>query len=207
MVRPGSPERHYCRDMAVTGSRGCPCPRRRRMDENRFEPRPGRMRSAGSRRGRKYLDTVLAAAAWAGFPRPGAGCSFSGSRIGRGGGAARMLGGPHTAFALVGRSSRRDWSLGGKGRGAAHAHLRYIQRDGAQHVRPCDPHRPAAQARVARKPLKDHESYMVLDDSTSSGLAPALIGQRASQLFVVHTNLAKHWGFAIYRRDSPCADC
>jgi type IV secretory pathway VirD2 relaxase len=89
------------------------------------------MRAGGSRRSRKYLDAVLAAAARAGFPRAPSGRRFSGSRIGRGGVAARMLGDRHAAFrarrAIV---KTRLVQLGGKGLGAARAHLRYIQRDG-----------------------------------------------------------------------------
>lgn len=100
-------------------------------DELPFEPRLGRMRGRGSRRGRKYLHQVLAAAARAGFPRRAGGRRFTGSRIGRGGVAARMLGGGH-----AGARSRRAIvktrlvRLGGKGLAAARAHLRYIQRDG-----------------------------------------------------------------------------
>ena len=101
------------------------------MDEGEFKPRLGRMRERGSRGGRKYLHAVLAAAARAGFPRPRAGRSFTGSRLGRGGVAARMLGDRHAAFrarrAIV---KTRLVRLGGKGLGAARAHLRYIQRDG-----------------------------------------------------------------------------
>lgn len=101
------------------------------MDEGEFEPRLGRMRGRGSRRGRKYLHAVLAAAARAGFPRPRSGRRFLGSRIGRGGVAARMLGGRHAGFrarrAIV---KTRLVRLGGKALGAARAHLRYIQRDG-----------------------------------------------------------------------------
>lgn len=101
------------------------------MTEQPFEPRLGRMRSGGSRRGRKYLHAVLAAAARAGSPRARAGRRFSGSRIGRGGVAARMLGDRHaglrTRQAIV---KTRLVRLGGKALGAARAHLRYIQRDG-----------------------------------------------------------------------------
>jgi type IV secretory pathway VirD2 relaxase len=101
------------------------------MDESEFKPRLGRMRSVGSHRGRKYLHAVLAAAARAGFPKPRARRTFSGSRNGRGGVAARMLGDRHLAL----RSRRaivktRLVRLSGKGLGAARAHLRYIQRDG-----------------------------------------------------------------------------
>jgi type IV secretory pathway VirD2 relaxase len=96
-----------------------------------FEPRLGRMRSGGSRRERKYLHAVLAAAARAGLPRSRSGGAFVGSRIGRGGVAARMLGDRHVGLrarrAIV---KTRLVRLGGKGLGAARAHLRYIQRDG-----------------------------------------------------------------------------
>jgi type IV secretory pathway VirD2 relaxase len=101
------------------------------VTEDPFEPRLGRMRSTGSRRGRQYLHAVLAAAARAGFPKRRAGRRFSGSRIGRGAVAARMLGGRHAGLrarrAIV---KTRLVRLGGKALGAARAHLRYIQRDG-----------------------------------------------------------------------------
>jgi len=96
-----------------------------------FEPRLGRMRNGGSRRGRKYLNAVLAAAARTGFPKARPGRGFVGSRIGRGGVAARMLGDRHAALrarrAIV---KTRLVRLAGNGLAAAHAHLRYIQRDG-----------------------------------------------------------------------------
>lgn len=101
------------------------------MDEEQFEPHLGRMRAAGSRKGRKYLHSVLAAAARGGFPKPGSTRRFSGSRFGRGRVAARMLGDRHAAFrarrAIV---KTRLVRLGGKALGAARAHLRYLQRDG-----------------------------------------------------------------------------
>lgn len=89
------------------------------------------MRSAGSRRGRKYLHAVLAAAARSGLSKAKSGRRFEGSRIGRGGVAARVLGDRHAGL----RSRRaivktRLVRLGGKALGAARAHLRYLQRDG-----------------------------------------------------------------------------
>ena len=102
-------------------------------DEYEFEPRLGRMRAAGSRKGRKYLHAVLAAAARAGLPKSRGTRRFSGSRIGRGGVAARML---HSGDRYAGLRARRAIvktrlvRLGGKALGAARAHLRYIQRDG-----------------------------------------------------------------------------
>jgi len=102
------------------------------MDEEAFKPRLGRMRSAGSRRGRKYLHAVLAAAARSGMPKRG-GRHFAGSRIGRGGVAARMLGARDRLAGLRPRRAivkTRLVRLGGKALAAARAHLRYIQRDG-----------------------------------------------------------------------------
>ena len=105
-------------------------------DENDFEPRLGRMRSAGGKRARSYLGRVLAAVNLA---RTGTGITggarvaFTGSRIGRGAGVGRVLAsrGAHAAF-----GSRRVVvkasivKLAGKGAAGATAHLRYLQRDG-----------------------------------------------------------------------------
>ncbi|MEI9850148.1 MAG: hypothetical protein WDN24_03870 [Sphingomonas sp.] len=63
-------------------------------DEDDFLPRLGRIRDRGSKKGRKFLNQVIAAAnlarggsALLSRPKPG----FSGSRIGRGAGAGRVL--------------------------------------------------------------------------------------------------------------------
>lgn len=103
------------------------------MREGEFEPRLGRMRSAGSRRGRKYLHQVIAATVRAGSSATGGGRRFDGSRIGRGGPLAAIL--SSRASGVSGRSRRavvktRLVRLGGKGLAAARAHLRYVQRDG-----------------------------------------------------------------------------
>lgn len=102
-----------------------------------FEPKLGKIRSQGSKRGRKYLHRVLQATALAGG-RVRAGSSsrnskFHGSQIGRGASVGRVLGSRdrHAAF----RSRRvvvksRIVKLAGKGMKGALAHLRYIQRDG-----------------------------------------------------------------------------
>jgi type IV secretory pathway VirD2 relaxase len=103
------------------------------MDEGRFEPRLGKMRSGGSRRGRNYLGAVLGAAARVGIPKACSGRPFLGSRIGRGAVAARMLGSPSRFAGLRGRRAivkTRLVRLAGKGMAAAGGHLRYIQRDG-----------------------------------------------------------------------------
>ncbi|QNA83774.1 relaxase/mobilization nuclease and DUF3363 domain-containing protein [Sphingomonas sp. So64.6b] len=105
-------------------------------DENDFEPRLGRMRSAGGKRARKYLGRVLAAANLA---RGGAAVfgsrskGFTGSWIGRGAGVGRALAGRGSRAAYGARRVIIKASivkLAGKGAGAAVAHLRYLQRDG-----------------------------------------------------------------------------
>ena len=102
------------------------------MDED-FEPLLGRIRSAGSRRARNYLNSVIAAAVRAGVSPRRPGRSFTGSRLGRGGAMARVL---TRADRYSGLRSRRAIvktrlvRLGGRALAAAHAHLKYIQRDG-----------------------------------------------------------------------------
>lgn len=105
-------------------------------DENQFEPRLGRMRSAGGKRVRKYLGRVLAAANLARGGAAGFGikrAGFSGARIGRGAGVGRVLAGRGSRSAYGARRVIIKASivkLAGKGSGAAIAHLRYLQRDG-----------------------------------------------------------------------------
>ena len=104
-------------------------------EDERFEPRLGRMRAKGGARGRAYLHRVLAATNLA---RGGAaiglsGRSFSGSRTGRGSGVGRVLAardryGAFRARRVIVKSS--IIRLAGKGAAAAAAHLRYVQRDG-----------------------------------------------------------------------------
>lgn len=103
------------------------------MQQDDFEPRLGRMRASGSRRGRKYLYAVLVAAARAGRPKRGERRRFDGSRIGRGSSVARLLASRDRFAGLRARRAivkTRLVRLGGKGLAAARAHLRYIQRDG-----------------------------------------------------------------------------
>jgi type IV secretory pathway VirD2 relaxase len=99
------------------------------MDED-FKPRLGRIRSAGGKAGRTYLRRVLHAVARAGGRLSGGG-GFTGRRIGRGSGVARVLADRHTGLrarrAVV---KARIVRLGKSGLAAAGAHLRYIQRDG-----------------------------------------------------------------------------
>ena len=104
-------------------------------DDDDFEPHLGRMRAKGGKRGRKYLHRVLAAAnlARGGAFSVGARRSYSGSRIGRGGGVGRMLASRDVYAAYRARRviiKSRIVKLAGKGAAGAAAHLRYIQRDG-----------------------------------------------------------------------------
>ncbi|MBV9527328.1 relaxase/mobilization nuclease RlxS [Sphingomonas sp.] len=101
------------------------------MNDEDFEPRLGKMRGRG--RGKRYLSLVVTAARRAGKRTGIRTRRFDGSRIGRGAALARVLrsGDRHAGF----RSRRvvvktRLAMLGGKGLGAAQAHLKYIQRDG-----------------------------------------------------------------------------
>lgn len=103
------------------------------MRDDDFEPRLGRIRAAGSPRGRRYLHQVLGAVALAGGVRTGRRGRYTGARIGRGAAAACLLGSRRSGAALRGRRAvvkTRLVRLGSKGLAAARAHLRYIQRDG-----------------------------------------------------------------------------
>ncbi|KRA84049.1 relaxase/mobilization nuclease RlxS [Altererythrobacter sp. Root672] len=103
------------------------------MRDHPFEPTIGRMRSARSKRGRKYLHSVLAAAMRAGLSDRAGRRRFAGSRLSRGAAAGRLLGSRDLRAGLRARRAvvkTRLVRLAGKGMGAAAAHLRYIQRDG-----------------------------------------------------------------------------
>ena len=104
-------------------------------DDEEFEPRLGRMRTAGAKRGRKYLHRVIAATALAGGLKHAGSKRFRGSRIGRGAAMARLLGLRDRSGVFRARRAivkTRLVRLAGKGLAAARAHLRYIQRDGVQ---------------------------------------------------------------------------
>lgn len=99
-----------------------------------FEPKLGRIRSRGGKRGERYLRQVLRAVssasgrALAALERRS---RFDGSRIGRGAGVGRMLADRHVAF----RARRvviktRLVKIAARGFKAARLHLRYVQRDG-----------------------------------------------------------------------------
>ncbi len=103
------------------------------MDDFEFEPRPGRPRAAGSRRGKKYLGAVLAAAMRAGAGHRRGRRRFAGTRLGRGAAVARVLASRSPGWAARSRRAivkTRLVRLGGQGLAAAAAHLRYVQRDG-----------------------------------------------------------------------------
>ncbi|KUM26942.1 conjugal transfer protein TraI [Mesorhizobium loti] len=102
------------------------------MQDDEFRPRLGKIGSRGSKAGKRYAGQVRAAINRAGGSA-GQGGRFTGSRTGRGGAAAAILGSRdrHAAF----RQRRvvvkaRVVKLAGKGVDGARAHLRYLQRDG-----------------------------------------------------------------------------
>ena len=105
--------------------------------DDEFTPKLGKIRERGGKRGRKYLHRVLQAVALAGG-RMRLGSSsrrgmFHGNRIGRGAGVGRVLASRDRYAAYRQRRvivKSRIVKLAGKGMQAAHAHLRYIQRDG-----------------------------------------------------------------------------
>lgn len=105
------------------------------FNDDDFEPRLGRMRAKGSKKRRKFLSRVLAAAnlARGGSAAPDRRSRFDGSRIGRGSGVGRLLGSRDRYAAFRARRviiKSRIVKLAGKGFAAARAHMRYIERDG-----------------------------------------------------------------------------
>lgn len=107
----------------------------RMFDDDDFEPHLGKIGSNGHR-ARRYLSRVLQAAnlARGGAALTGAQRScFTGARIGRASGVARMLANRDRFAHLRNRRiivKSRIVRLGGKGGAGASAHLRYLQRDG-----------------------------------------------------------------------------
>ncbi|MDE2166256.1 MAG: relaxase/mobilization nuclease and DUF3363 domain-containing protein [Alphaproteobacteria bacterium] len=102
-----------------------------------FEPKLGKIRARGGKRGPRYLHQVLRAVALAGGVQRNGGSSrrstFNGSRIGRGAGVGRVLAARDRYAAYRQRRviiKSRIVKLAGKGIKGAQAHLRYIQRDG-----------------------------------------------------------------------------
>lgn len=104
-----------------------------------FKPKLGRIRSRGGARAKTYLNRVLnriSAAGGKGFGTDNANRRFSGYRIGRGNDALRQrrvghrFGPSYRRVVIKSRIVKLAGMGGGKGIGAARAHLRYIQRDG-----------------------------------------------------------------------------
>ena len=105
--------------------------------DDEFEPKLGKIRSRGSKRGGRYLQQVLHAVALAGGVRRVGGSqrrdTFHGNRIGRGAGVGRVLASRDRYAAYRQRRviiKSRIIKLAGNGLKGALAHLRYIQRDG-----------------------------------------------------------------------------
>jgi type IV secretory pathway VirD2 relaxase len=105
--------------------------------DDEFEPKLGKIRSRGRKRGRKYFHRVLQATMLAGgHLRIGSSArkaKFHGSQIGRGAGIGRVLGSRDRYAAFRSRRvvvKSRIVKLAGNGIKGARAHLRYIRRDG-----------------------------------------------------------------------------
>lgn len=101
-------------------------------DDDGFKPKLGRIRSRGSKAGKRYANQVLAAINRAGG-KPLRGGRFTGSRAGRGGAAAALLKSRDRYAAFRQRRvvvKARIVKLTAKGIDGSSAHLRYIQRDG-----------------------------------------------------------------------------
>jgi type IV secretory pathway VirD2 relaxase len=102
-------------------------------DDTKFTPKLGRIRSKGGEKAKRFLHQVLAAAALAGGVGAKKKSGFTGARLGRGASVARIMA---SRDRLSGYRSRRGVikarivRLSGKGLANAHAHLRYVERDG-----------------------------------------------------------------------------
>lgn len=102
--------------------------------DDEFEPKLGKIRGHGGKRGRTYLQQVLQAAGLSGSRSSSARAArFLGNRIGRGAGVGRVLATRDRYAAFRERRvviKARIVKLKGQGLKAAKLHLRYIQRDG-----------------------------------------------------------------------------
>jgi type IV secretory pathway VirD2 relaxase len=102
-------------------------------DDSKFTPKLGRIRSKGGKKAKRFLHQVLAATALAGGIGGKKKSGFTGARLGLGASLARIMA---SRDRLSGYRSRRGIikarivRLGGKGLANAHAHLRYVERDG-----------------------------------------------------------------------------
>lgn len=101
--------------------------------ETDFTPKLGKIRSLGSKRGRKYLHRVLRAISLAGGPTRAKKSRFTGKRYGRGAGVGSVLAVRDSYAAFRQRRviiKSRIIRIKGKGLNAARVHLLYVQRDG-----------------------------------------------------------------------------
>jgi type IV secretory pathway VirD2 relaxase/predicted DNA-binding WGR domain protein len=102
-------------------------------DDTKFTPRLGRIRAKGGKKAKRFLHQVLAATALAGGVAGKKKSGYTGARLGRGASVARIMA---SHDRLSGYRSRRGIikarivRLGGKELANAHAHLRYVERDG-----------------------------------------------------------------------------
>jgi type IV secretory pathway VirD2 relaxase len=102
-------------------------------DDSKFTPRLGRIRAKGGKKAKRFLHQVLAATALAGGVGGKNKSGFTGARLGRGASMARVmasrdrLSGYRTRRGII---KARIVRLSGKGLANAHAHLRYVERDG-----------------------------------------------------------------------------
>lgn len=105
-------------------------------EDDDFEPHLGRLQATGRRRGRRYVQRVIAATHLARggvFLRSRADRRFNGSRNARGAGVGRVLADRRRAGVQFRRRvvvKARVVRLAGTGAGRALAHLKYLQRDG-----------------------------------------------------------------------------
>jgi type IV secretory pathway VirD2 relaxase len=102
-------------------------------DDTKLTPKLGRIRAKGGKKAKRFLHQVLAATALAGGIGGKKKSGFTGARLGRGASVARIMA---SRDRLSGYRSRRGIikarivRLVGKGLANAHAHLRYVERDG-----------------------------------------------------------------------------
>jgi type IV secretory pathway VirD2 relaxase len=102
-------------------------------DDSKFTPRLGRIRAKGGRKAKRFLHQVLAATALAGGVGAKKKSGFTGARLGRGASVARIMASRDRLSSYRSRRGiimARIVRLSGKGLANAHAHLRYVERDG-----------------------------------------------------------------------------
>lgn len=137
-----------------------------------FEPKLGKIRARGGKRGERYLRQILRAVSSASgrtLTALGRRSRFDGSRIGRGAGVGRTPSDRHVAF----RARRvviktRLVKIGARGLKAARLHLRYLQRDGVTRegspgeVYDADKDRADAKAFIERSEEDRHQFRFIV---------------------------------------------